>query len=597
IPATTFGLGCWQTYRLRWKLDLIERLKLRLNEAAIDFPVDDISKLENMEYQRVRLSGEFLHEREFYISPRGRFDPGHEEKSTGSLLSSDNLSSHGAHIITPFRLSNSNLVVMINRGWVPASKISPNSRSSSQPKGEVTIEAVVRKSEKRPQFVGENVPEKGLWFYKNFAQMAKQYNTDPIYLEAVYESTVPGGPIGGQSNVNVRNDHLSYLLTWFSLSAITLAMWSEELYPEDWTDPNDPTHGHLSSVTAEIARGGKDVRTCEEYDPTLRLILREMFRELNVDPSEKAFFSRLAKISLSSINMKIIGSYLEKETLENELVMREQYNEDSSVSAWQEVLTMAQPWISVLNMMILPPALFFVLKNVMGSRSLLSCIVLVFFIVSMITTYNRMYQEKLAQRMAEAMSRKEDACAANSLLEQSLEYLSSFLFFRKKSSCVSFIESQTVSIVAEISLLDVFSDVLSNSVFGILGNLGRHTNRFFREFYENVPLPAMLLMTVTLPLLSGLCAPGSCFKAGNKKLEDEPRSGRPTAISFDELKNQAEQHSHEEVETHSVTEDRIRTRQSQVVRWTDHYPVRAQWILLSVWLQIVLEAHQDDGEL
>ncbi|KAK6762446.1 hypothetical protein RB195_023242 [Necator americanus] len=31
------------------------------------------------------------------------------------------------------------------------------------------------------------------------------------------------------------------------------------------------------------------------------------------------------------------------------------------------------------------------------------------------------------------------------------------------------------------------------------------------------------------------------FKAGNKKLEDEPRSGRPTAISFDELKNLAEQ--------------------------------------------------------
>ncbi|ETN84855.1 hypothetical protein NECAME_06659 [Necator americanus] len=27
------------------------------------------------------------------------------------------------------------------------------------------------------------------------------------------------------------------------------------------------------------------------------------------------------------------------------------------------------------------------------------------------------------------------------------------------------------------------------------------------------------------------------FKAGNKKFEDEPRSGRPTAISFDELKN------------------------------------------------------------
>ncbi|KAK6744251.1 hypothetical protein RB195_011138 [Necator americanus] len=37
------------------------------------------------------------------------------------------------------------------------------------------------------------------------------------------------------------------------------------------------------------------------------------------------------------------------------------------------------------------------------------------------------------------------------------------------------------------------------------------------------------------------------FKAGNKKLKDEPRSGRPTAISFDELKNLAEQHPYEGV--------------------------------------------------
>ncbi|ETN86203.1 hypothetical protein NECAME_01331 [Necator americanus] len=37
------------------------------------------------------------------------------------------------------------------------------------------------------------------------------------------------------------------------------------------------------------------------------------------------------------------------------------------------------------------------------------------------------------------------------------------------------------------------------------------------------------------------------FKARNKKLEDEPRSGQPTAISFNELKNLAEQHPYEGV--------------------------------------------------
>ena len=28
------------------------------------------------------------------------------------------------------------------------------------------------------------------------------------------DSTVAGGPIGGQTNVTVRNEHLSYIFTW-----------------------------------------------------------------------------------------------------------------------------------------------------------------------------------------------------------------------------------------------------------------------------------------------------------------------------------------------------------------------------------------------
>ncbi|KAK6763730.1 hypothetical protein RB195_024165 [Necator americanus] len=43
------------------------------------------------------------------------------------------------------------------------------------------------------------------------------------------------------------------------------------------------------------------------------------------------------------------------------------------------------------------------------------------------------------------------------------------------------------------------------------------------------------------------------FKAGNKKLEDEPRSGRPTAMSFDELKDLSEQHPCESVRYFAVS--------------------------------------------
>ncbi|KAK0404695.1 hypothetical protein QR680_017577 [Steinernema hermaphroditum] len=224
VPTAAFSLGLWQTYRLRWKLGLISDLETNLDHPAVDFPLNDLSALEDLEYRTVTLKGEFLHDREFLISPRGRFDPGRTDRSSG-LIADSNMSSHGAHVITPFRVHRTDLVILVNRGWVPSDKTDPKTREAGQIRGTVEFEAIVRKSETRPQFVGENIPERGVWYYKNFQQMAKQYDTAPVYVEAKYGSTVEGGPIGGQTNISVRNEHLSYLLTWYSLCAVTTAMW------------------------------------------------------------------------------------------------------------------------------------------------------------------------------------------------------------------------------------------------------------------------------------------------------------------------------------------------------------------------------------
>ncbi|VDN36529.1 unnamed protein product [Cylicostephanus goldi] len=74
--------------------------------------------------------------------------------------------------------------------------------------------------------------------------------------------------------------------------------------------------------------------------------------------------------------MKIVGSYLERETFEDELAVREQVrgalhgmitvdDKEVSTSMFQRLVTVVQPWISLLNMTILPPAVFFILRNVM----------------------------------------------------------------------------------------------------------------------------------------------------------------------------------------------------------------------------------------
>ena len=36
-----------------------------------------------------------------------------------------------------------------------------------------------------------------------------------IIINYLLDSTIPGGPIGGQTRVQLRNEHGSYIITWF----------------------------------------------------------------------------------------------------------------------------------------------------------------------------------------------------------------------------------------------------------------------------------------------------------------------------------------------------------------------------------------------
>lgn len=44
--------------------------------------------------------------------------------------------------------------------------------------------------------------------------MAKLVNSKPILIDAVVECSIDGGPIGGQTNISLRNEHVSYIITW-----------------------------------------------------------------------------------------------------------------------------------------------------------------------------------------------------------------------------------------------------------------------------------------------------------------------------------------------------------------------------------------------
>ena len=75
------------------------------------------------------------------------------EDDSGGLFGRNDVT--GFHVITPFKLENSEDRILVNRGWVPKNKINPQARGENVPKDVIDLNGVVRLSD------GEQLRESG----------------------------------------------------------------------------------------------------------------------------------------------------------------------------------------------------------------------------------------------------------------------------------------------------------------------------------------------------------------------------------------------------------------------------------------------------
>lgn len=221
IPATTFGLGTWQVKRRQWKMNLIDDLTQLTTAEPIPLPVDP-HELNELEYRRVKVRGRYDHSKELYVLPRSPVDPEKEAREAGRISSSGET---GANVITPFYCTDLGITILVNRGYVPRQKIRPETRQKGQVEDEVEVVGVVRLTEARKPFVPSNDAERNRWHYRDLEAMSSTTGAEPIFIDADYRSTIPGGPVGGQTRVTLRNEHMQYIVTWYGLCAATSYMW------------------------------------------------------------------------------------------------------------------------------------------------------------------------------------------------------------------------------------------------------------------------------------------------------------------------------------------------------------------------------------
>ncbi len=204
------GLGVWQVERLAWKEKLIATIAERTTAPPVPLPPEaEWSRLQpgDYAYRHVVLSGTFEHDNEAHV-----FRPLMEAKGPAHGL--------GFLVLTPLRLA-SGAHVIVNRGFVPSDKADAATRHAGQFEGPVTVTGLMREPEPRNYFTPADEPARDLWFTRDPAAIAQVYQLDrpaPFTIDAD-ASPVPGGlPQGGETVLDIPNNHLSYALTWFGLA-------------------------------------------------------------------------------------------------------------------------------------------------------------------------------------------------------------------------------------------------------------------------------------------------------------------------------------------------------------------------------------------
>jgi surfeit locus 1 family protein len=202
------GLGIWQLERLQWKEQLIADRTARTTAAPVALPAAGASlgadEIAALDFRRAAATGMFLHDRELLLTAR---------TMAGAV---------GYQIVTPLRLSDGGFL-LVNRGWVPEDRKDPASRLEGQVAGSVEVDGVMRAPAAQHWLQPDNEPAENVWFWADLPAMAAASGVServvPLFLEAGSAPNPGGYPIGGQTRINLPNDHLQYAITWFSLAA------------------------------------------------------------------------------------------------------------------------------------------------------------------------------------------------------------------------------------------------------------------------------------------------------------------------------------------------------------------------------------------
>lgn len=203
--AIGLSLAQWQTRRAVEKLAIEAQLQERQTAPAMQLG-GLLQSSEGLEYRRILVKGEFLHDWPVYLDNRPH---------NGVA---------GFYLLMPFKIAASNLHVLVARGWIPRNPVDRTKLPAIvTPEGEIEIEGTARRSIGSVMQLGTLDAPQAHAIVQNldiasFAASSK-LAMQPIFLEQLSD-THDGlvrdwpRPSGGVEK------HRGYAFQWYALAAM-----------------------------------------------------------------------------------------------------------------------------------------------------------------------------------------------------------------------------------------------------------------------------------------------------------------------------------------------------------------------------------------
>ena len=205
-------LGFWQLERLTERREFNQHTQAQLDAEVLQLDKNTLSEnLEGMEYRKVSVKGEYYFEGQVYLRNQ-------------VWINLYGVRENGYHLLTPLKISGTQMTVLVDRGWIPDIK----QAEEYYVKGEVVIRGYIRLSEsdgfglvQDPTLApGENGLK--IWNLVNLERISQQSSLEylPIYIMLLDDGdeSLPYQDIfylelseGG---------HLGYAIQWFAFACV-----------------------------------------------------------------------------------------------------------------------------------------------------------------------------------------------------------------------------------------------------------------------------------------------------------------------------------------------------------------------------------------